>query len=120
MKPANFYVWHTSLECYALVRLTADTPIVQWGDSARTDEGWSSWYEEYRLTPDGVVVEGGTDGRDCDGRLATFGRSFCPHDKLASVKPYRCDGEDPPDIMLPEWSEVSRGQRDYAAEAMGY
>ena len=93
MKPANFYVWHPSLECYALVRLTADRPTVHWG---------------------------GTDGRDCDGRLATFGRSFCPHDKLASVKPGRMEGEDPLAIMLPEWSKVSRRQRDYAAEAMGY
>ena len=120
MKPANFYVWHPSLECYVLVRLTADRPTVHWGDSETTDEGWSSWHEEYRLTPDGVVAEGGTDGRDCDGRLATFGRSFCPHDRLASVKPCRVGDADPPAIMLPEWVKVSRRQRDYAAEAMGY
>jgi len=85
-------------------------------ERGRTDEGWSSCTEVYTVSECGQFVEcdAYTDGRDCDGRMSTEWHGFCPVSKLAAVP---ADEHGP---ARPEWTERSRGQRDYAAEAAGY
>lgn len=104
-----------------IVTLSDASPTFAHGHSARTDEGWSSVHETFTLTDDGVMLESYTDGRDCDGRMSTHGEAFCPFDKLSAIVPWEYrDNPDAAPFRYPEWQELSRGQRDYSAEAAGY
>lgn len=85
----------------------------------RHDEGWSSCTEVYTLTDDGrVLCSVYTDGRDCDGRFATEAHYQARLDELDAIP--ADTGTLNPRPALPRWAELSRGQRDYAAEAAGY
>lgn len=114
---ARFWVWIN--DGPVKLCLSPKRPRLQWERWYRHEEGWTSEGERWSLVSGGVEREYGTDGTDCDGRLSTGGRLFCPFGQLRSrdSELKECDG-----IMLPNWDEVpgSYGQRDYSAEAMGY
>ena len=85
-----------------------------------TDEGWSSEFESWTLSDDGDELrrEYVTDGSDCDGRLSHYATAYAstdPDSFHAGHDPYK---QRP--ALFPYWTEASREQRDYAAEAAGY
>lgn len=84
-----------------------------------TEEGWSRHTESWWIDADqgSVVCRYEDDGADCDGRVTHRATVSCPLNKLAVRE--LLDIEDAPG-KLPEWDVVTRGQRDYSAEAMGY
>ena len=84
-----------------------------WHQSWATDEGWSSASETHKHEGEVVRYEGGTDGVDCDGRLSTFCEQQCHLNMLRAGG--ALDG-----LRFPAWERGADGQRDYAAEAMGY
>ena len=87
---------------------------VVWELSGRTDEGWRSEWETWRLR-DGVVEhEHGADERDCDGRFERTGDASCPIHKLHDGYVLG-DG-----ITFPKWEQGDSSQRDHSAEAAGY
>jgi hypothetical protein len=79
-----------------------------------TDEGWTFDGEKFKHCGDHVAREFFTDGVDCDGRHSTHGELLCPLDQLAA----RWIVED--GYAVPDWQDISRSQRDYAAEAAGF
>jgi hypothetical protein len=80
------------------------------------DEGGTASGETWEADEHGVCLEAWSDGRDCDGRMETFTRLYCPADRLA-VREVEIDGES---HMLPDWERVEASQRDHSAEAAGY
>ena len=110
---ARFWAWVGS----GLVKITLrDGQTLRWRHSEPTEEGWSSEFEEWEYEHGVVTRRGGTDGHDCDGRLSSWYELECSVSNLSIGQPaYR-----EPDINMPVWRERGRGQRDYAAEAMGY
>lgn len=83
--------------------------------SGRTEEGWSYVATRWSYEDGMVIREVISDGRDCDGRLATFATFTCPVEKLNDV---RFTPESA--IRYPRWNQISAHQRDYQAEAYGY
>ena len=81
----------------------------------RTDEGWSRSSNSWTFDGETVVCEWVNDGCDCDGRLTRSGEAYFAADK--AMAGYR-DDED--GVTYPDWQHGDSGQRDYAAEAMGY
>ena len=111
----RFWVWH--VEGYVRLALT-DSQTLRWSRRGPDDEGWSSRAMTWTLE-DGIVThEEFTDGVDCDGRHSTHWIGRCPVNRLDA---YLLDDleQNPARIRVPEWNETKRGQRDYAAEAMG-
>ena len=94
----------------------ADGETVDLFYSEDTDEGWSSVGEEYAYDRANGVVECSiyTDGRDCDGRMATEWHGYALVDELTFMP---ADDHGP---ARPKWNQLRRGQRDYSAEAAGY
>jgi len=82
---------------------------------SRHEEGWSSESGTFSFDGEVVTSEYGTDGRDCDGRMSTFGAARCAVSDLEAG--YFDESED---IRYPEWTRGESGQRDYTAESMGY
>ena len=82
-----------------------------------TDEGWSSEAAHYIYYAHDAVVaqERQIDGCDCDGRLTQFCASECPMSELNSGVASEIDG-----MVYPNWRDMCRSQRDYAAESAGY
>lgn len=93
------------------VKLTPARPL-QWWTEGRTDEGWAAEGERWRLDGDTIVRESHSDGRDCDGRYASFGVSVARVDRLSANE---VDG-----LRYPDWSPIDGHHRDYSAEASGY
>lgn len=101
----------------------------------RHDEGYTYSRDEYHHTGERVECQHETNASDCDGRLDRFCVTACPLDQLdardmhgkeqARAAIWGADATLPEfnenqGILAPEWERVSRHQRDYAAEAMGY
>lgn len=107
------WVWHA--DRWQGLRL-APGESVTLSEGGRTDEGWSRSDETYTRTEDGSVVllDAYSDGVDCDGRLSTTWHGVCPVGDLGAVP------EDDHGPARPRWTELSRRQRDYSAEAAGY
>jgi hypothetical protein len=98
---------------------------MRWHRGAYTDEGWES--ETCDWTFDGEYVRHNSLRRslDCDGRFDRYGEFECRLDQLHSRGlADSIYGDDRTEfektVTLPAWQEVSCGQRDYSAEAMGY
>ena len=113
MKHVRFDLWEND----GWVRLQlADGQALSWGRSCPTDEGWRS--EWTRLVREGnkIRCEYGTDGRDCDGRLSTYGllTADIRTDLAEEVAP---NGQT---VRRVRWHHVSASLRDYSAEAFGY
>ena len=85
-------------------------------EGGRHEEGWSRSAEVFRISECGYFVESDvyTDGRDCDGRLSTEWHGRSRIDRLTAIP---ADQHGP---ARPRWEQISRGQRDYRAEAFGY
>ena len=110
---ARFWVWVNGDAC----KLTIEPggSLHHWS-GGRTEEGWSSEAERWRLSEDGETVEreSTSDGRDCDGRLTQYMDLECKAVDLAA-------GHDAGDgVKFPAWERVSESQRDEYAEAAGY
>ena len=109
---ARFWTYH-----HGWVKITLKPgqtlTISEWG---RTDEGWSSSDETYTHDGEGVRLEWGTDGVDCDGRLSEDGESYLP---LASIGIGGCV-EDEQEVTYNDWLRGPKSKRDYSAEAAGY
>lgn len=58
-----------------------------------------------------VVV---TDGVDCDGRMSSYQHCVCP------VEHRHAQYNDYSGYLMPAWQVADAGQRDYAAESLGY
>lgn len=109
-KTARFWIWWNGP-----VKLSIRPgQTLRHGSFSEDDEGWSSRWEEWTNDGEKVVSRVATDGRDCDGRLATSWEGVCPLDRLAA----RFFDED--GIFYPDWEQTDSRQRDYAAEAAGY
>jgi hypothetical protein len=82
----------------------------------KTDEGWSSEAEVYTYDAENgmITLDAYSDGRDCDGRLSTEWHGYC---LITGLDARPADEYGP---ARPVWQELRKGQRDYAAEAMGY
>lgn len=100
---------------FVRLKLTEGRPLQWWREWA-TEEGWAAEGERWRLEGDTVIRESHTDGRDCDGRLATYSVAACRVDRLDGWPFTDSHGCTP----LPLWELVDNRQRDYAAEAAGY
>jgi len=72
-----------------------------------TDEGYFWWREKYYAEGGKIYCDYETASRDCDGPMESYSFHWCFPPKRR--KDY-----------VPEWHEVSRSQRDYFAEQMGY
>ena len=83
------------------------------------DEGYSRTWLTIKCADGRITVEEYTDGRDCDGRVTSHARYWCPFADLAAHRIEGC-GEDLEGIPLPKWQHGKSEQRDYAAEAAGY
>jgi hypothetical protein len=90
---------------------------IEYSNSERTEEGytseWISWYHD----GDRVVREYATRSRDCDGLFDTHGSDYSP---LSDLHAFAAYGTDDPDVKMPEWRRLGYGQRDHTAESMGY
>ncbi len=87
------------------------------------EEGYSHTWTSYEFDGQTVTRMSTTNSRDCDGQTSDRCDCECPVSKLASRAPY--NNIDPeycpvPGAMMPQWERVRSGQRDYAAESMGY
>jgi len=80
-----------------------------------TDEGWHREWNKWSFDGRYVTSEWLSDGVDCDGRLEQFGTSICALAELHAgyVDEALC-------VTYPAWRDTEAGQRDHAAEAMGY
>ncbi len=81
-----------------------------------TDEGWSSFAEQWQHVGGAILRHTVNDGRDCDGRLTQHFECTCALENLRSRD---CGLDDAPDL-LPDWQRVSASQCDEFAEAMGF
>jgi hypothetical protein len=125
----NARIWLWLNDGWVKLTVQPDQPL-RHSTFCRHDEGWSAEYHTWTWDGETLVEECATDGRDCDGRLSTHSARLttlaqfraCP--AFAYFNPL--DLRLPliqlpvPGMALPEWTEGERGQRDYAAEAMGY
>ncbi len=84
------------------------------------EEGWTSTDARIVRRGRALFLDQTSDGRDCDGRLATHYAARCSHADRAGFKPWRYADEKPCRIRFPRWTTLDRSQRDYAAEAAGY
>lgn len=97
---------------------------LQWSKCQRTDEGWGSEAYRWSFEFNEVLEEFTSDGVDCDGRLSRHCDRTCPLDRLKRRIPRKTQDEEYNQnvngLRFPAWEGKSHGQRDYAAEAMGY
>jgi hypothetical protein len=109
-KQARFWIYYRS----GFVRLKINAgQTLHFSYGGPTDEGYSWHGEAYDFDGGIVACDWRTDARDCDGRMVRTGSSYCSYARLS--KGYQEDG-----IAFPAWQNAETGQRDYAAEAMGY
>ena len=111
----RFWTWEND----GWVRLSlAEGQRLSWSRSWAHEEGWSAVYASWEREGGRVLFSHGSEGCDCDGRLST------EWDGELTVRELREDQQgkrEPHEGMVcPPWREVRSGQRDYAAEAMGY
>ncbi len=88
-----------------------------------TDEGWSRDWSTWELEDGFVCREYGSEGRDCDGGHATFGRDCWPvGGDLVEATEWDGTGHlfEGQRIMRPAWNDRRAWQRDEYAEAAGY
>lgn len=115
---ARFWVWHNG----GWVRLSmVEGDVLETSTGDDTDEGYQC--ESVVWTHEGDVIrqEYTSWGRDCDGRHEYSCTMIAKIDQLAA-RDLETDEESTEfaGIFLPIWEKESSGQRDYAAEAMGY
>ena len=79
---ARFWIWQNG----SPVKLTLrpDAPRLCHYEYHQTDEGWESSTNWYWLENGRVYRDWENDGRDCDGRLTSYGLNSCSIDRLAS------------------------------------
>jgi hypothetical protein len=82
---------------------------------AETDEGWSRESYQWEFDGEMLVCRWTTDGRDCDGRLTRYGKSYCWACHVRSGLHDHDLG-----VTWPAWEHGKSGQRDYTAESMNY
>lgn len=125
---ARFWAWHRGSWVKITLRPGQSLHCFY---SSRDEEGWSSELEEWNHEGDIIVRNWANDGRDCDGRLSHSGRDKCLLVNLRRIQAYHDPtagatgrlawlDERGRRIYRPDWQKVSRMQRDYASEAMGY
>lgn len=87
-----------------------------------TDEGYTSQACSLTLNRFDYQIDYETrsDGRDCDGRMSSYGFYTCKRHNRAKHKAWCNYGEKPKRFRYPEWTLVDCEQRDYSAEVMGY
>ena len=90
---------------------------LHWTHFSCDEEGYSR--EATILNWDGEILVGKfhIDGRDCDGRTSRSGECYTTPENFRAYQDSSpgCD-----EVAYPKWETISRGQRDYAAEAAGY
>lgn len=106
---ARFSVFYRGSPVVLTIKPDEFVELCEWDTH---DEG--GWREVSTYAFDGreVVRDVSRDSRDCDGRIHEDSRCVCP---VARLRSHAFDG-----TLWPEWERVREGQRDYAAEAMGY
>lgn len=77
------------------------------------DEGYHRKWTQYTYDDAVIVCETETDSRDCDGRFQSSQVHECSIGDLRAFL-------NPNNVPMPRWTERYSGQRDHAAEAMGY
>lgn len=107
---ARFLIWNARGEAIKVTLHPGE--VVSWSTGGPDDEGWHSEGEILEYADGGISRTAWTDGRDCDGRLSTETRLFCPMERLHSRE---YEG-----LLLPDWERIESSQRDYQAEAAGY
>lgn len=120
MKNARFWIYMNGGP--VKITLKPDQTLEHF-QGGRCEEGWSSETTSWEYE-DGVVrQERCSDGRDCDGRLTTYGEIVCPLDSLSAGNVPYTDGDEPTTwagVIWPDWQKESSYQRDEYAEAAGY
>ena len=108
----KFWHWHFGA---IKIRLTEGRSLT-WQQGGTTEEGY--YHEVITWTlEDGIVSRVcREDSRDCDGRVENYCEHHCPADRLHAGHV----DETEPLVSYPDWGRGTCGQRDYAAEAMGY
>lgn len=120
-KNARFWQWHNN----GWVKITLRPgQSLSTADCRQTDEGFCSEYNRWALEDGIVTSEYSQESRDCDGRHSYSCSVECPvgllrDTELCSDDPidYHDDGSK---YFTPSWVKIGSGQRDHAAEAMGY
>ncbi|MDE2103991.1 MAG: hypothetical protein KGL39_42535 [Patescibacteria group bacterium] len=116
---ARFWYWHSAGDGWVKLTLRPGQ-ILTIRSGGPTDEGYSFSADTFEHCGDRVTVEYFTEGRDCDGRSSWHCECECPLDQLAAEDKTCESMPESKGIMAPAWQRVRAGQRDYAAEAMGY
>jgi len=120
--PRNARIWFWEND--GPVKLTLKPgQTLNWNYYHPDDEGYSAG--GFRLTWDGTTLTQtwGMEGKDCDGRIARGGILTTTVDQFKACEPYipcQRQAETYVGVRYPQWTTVSRNQRDYAAEAAGY
>lgn len=100
-----------------------DGQTIEFTEGGPTEEGYS--YERHCYSREGEAIYSQSDciASDCDGRLDHYSEhvAYPLRDGYVVVDSsrWRDDGKIETTKAL-DWKELSRSQRDYSAEAMGY
>jgi len=105
---ARFWHYHNG-DCVKLTMRKGD--VIEFNDGGPTDEGYHYTHTQYEFDGEVVRKSCASQSLDCDGRLDQHAEYVCPLEDLRVG-----NGSD----LFPVWQRVRAGQRDYAAEAMGY
>lgn len=106
-----------------IVKIPISEKKFHFGESATTDEGWSSQWKSYWREGDTIYCESMSDGVDCDGRLQQFWKGSW---KIGGPVVQMIQGwNDLGDPIFarefgPFFETIDSSQRDYFAESMGY
>lgn len=128
-KPRNarFWIWWNNDWVKITLRPGQEITLYCGGP---TDEGYSHEWETFSHEGDRIECSTLVEASDCDGRLDRYGEWECPLDQLQGIPEeqltewceVKCEYVPSGEVLppRPEWVTLSKGQRDYAAEAMGY
>lgn len=127
-KVPNIHFWEHVNDTWVKLTLKPGQ-ILRWTQFLHTEEGWSSHSMSWHYDRDdrSVFCVMRDEGRDCDGRVSMSWSGKFSIDDFRREAHHLDIGTDKtgnpihdPDIIWPEWHEVSREERDYTAEAAGY
>lgn len=119
-KLRSFRFWHDFNGSYVRITIRAGEEV-NLESMRRTDEGFIRRWVSFRCEDDGsaIHVDEFVRQRDCDGVSESGWAGVCSTDKLAAR--VGCpEFEESRGLMLPEWEEEGKTQRDFSAEAAGY
>lgn len=107
---ARFWIYWNGGPCRLTLRQGESVQLFR---SERTDEGFSSREENYRLDGDRVECFRYDYGRDCDGQVSTESHESARVDRLNDV------WNDYAQVFYPAWETERRRHGGAHAESMG-